>query len=48
VKSVKESILQGCGVRPVRASLIGNVEAPEPSARAKWLLKMNALGQQGI
>lgn len=48
VKSLERSILNGCGVHPVRASLIGNIEAPEPSARAKWIERMNALGRQGI
>ena len=48
VKSFERSLLKGCGVDPVRASLIGSVEAPEASARAMWLLRMSALGRQGI
>ena len=48
VKSLVRSVLNGCGIRPVRVSLVGRIDAPEAGARAKWLARMRALGRRGI
>lgn len=47
LKNLKRNILGFCGVRPVRASLIGMVEAGGPARHARWLEKMRALGRAG-
>ena len=46
LKSFKRNILMFCGVGPVRATLIGMVEAPKTD-REKWLGKMRELGRAG-
>lgn len=45
VKS-QENILKSCGIRPIRRSLIGMVEA-SPARREKWLEKMTQCGRKG-
>ena len=44
---LKRNILGFCGIRPVRASLIGLVDAPDPGNRNGWLQKMTRLGYKG-
>jgi putative NADPH-quinone reductase len=44
LRSLERNILGFCGIRPIRASLIGMVEAGGPARHAKWLDRMNALG----
>ena len=34
------------GIRPIRESLIGLVEAPDPRKRQQWLARMRTLGQR--
>lgn len=46
VKSLKRNILEFCGVSPVRASLIGTIDAE--GSRELWLAKIQALGRKGI
>ena len=47
LKSLKRNILGFCGISPIKESLIGMVEAPNGSKRAKWLEKMSAFGRAG-
>lgn len=47
VKALERSILGFCGIRPIRNSLIGNVESPDGALRGRWLEKMEALGRAG-
>jgi putative NADPH-quinone reductase len=44
LRLLRRNILGFCGMRPIRHSLIGNVEAPEGAARARWLRRMDQLG----
>lgn len=46
LKHFERSVLGFCGVRPVRASLVGLVEASD-SRREKWLQRMEVLGRAG-
>jgi putative NADPH-quinone reductase len=46
LKSLQRNILQFCGFAPVRASVIGSVESPDPSARQRWLQKLAKLGRE--
>lgn len=46
VKSLKRNILEFCGVAPVRASLVGTIDAE--GSRELWLAKVQALGRKGI
>lgn len=47
LKALEHSILRFCGIRPIRKTLIGNIESPDGAARAQWLQKMQALGRAG-
>jgi putative NADPH-quinone reductase len=47
LKTLERNILGFCGIRPVRASLIGLVDAPDPGRRNGWLQKMTRLGYKG-
>jgi putative NADPH-quinone reductase len=44
LKSLERNILGFCGIKTVRESLIGLIEAKNDSARNKWLRKMAAFG----
>lgn len=46
LKSLERSILGFCGIGPIRETLIGMVEA-DAGKRAKWLQRLQALGEQG-
>lgn len=45
LKSLERNILRFCGVRPVRASLIGMVEGASEEQRRHWLEQMRVLGR---
>lgn len=45
LKALEHSILRICGIRPIRTSLIGNIEARDGVARAQWMQKMLDLGR---
>ena len=47
LKSLERNILGFVGIAPIRESLFGSVEAVSDARRAKWLKKMEALGQKG-
>lgn len=44
LKSLEKGILRISGLRPIRHTLIGNVEGAEPSARRLWLKVMERFG----
>ena len=46
IKGLERNILNFCGVRPVRESYIGLVEAENGTARARWLDRVAALGRR--
>ena len=45
--ALERNILGFCGIGPVRAALVGMVEASSSDARQKWLAKMGRLGGKG-
>lgn len=47
LKNLKRNILGFCGVSPVRATLIGAVEALDDAGRQKWLKHLQELGRAG-
>jgi putative NADPH-quinone reductase len=47
LKSLERNILGFCGIRPVRHTLVGNVEACSAVERALQLRRMRALGRRG-
>jgi putative NADPH-quinone reductase len=46
VRGFARNALAFCGVKPVRQSLIGLVEAPDGRARARWLGRMGEFGRK--
>jgi putative NADPH-quinone reductase len=42
----EQNTLRLGGIRPIRESLIGLVEAPDPRKRKQWLVRMRTLGQR--
>jgi putative NADPH-quinone reductase len=47
LKSLERNILKFSGIRPIRESLVGMVEAKSGAGRARWLAAMRRLGAQG-
>jgi putative NADPH-quinone reductase len=47
VKGLELGVLRVCGVRPIRHTLIGNVEGCGDEKRRIWLAKLGALGCAG-
>jgi putative NADPH-quinone reductase len=47
LKSLERNILRFSGIKPVRETLIGGVEAGGQSARTRWLESVRALGRAG-
>jgi putative NADPH-quinone reductase len=45
LKSLQRNILGFCGVKPVRATLVGMVDRLDDAARARWLAKLAELGR---
>ncbi|HTT38916.1 MAG TPA: NAD(P)H-dependent oxidoreductase [Burkholderiales bacterium] len=45
LKSLERNVLGFCGVRPIRASLIGMVEAMGDAKRTRWMDEVRALGR---
>jgi putative NADPH-quinone reductase len=45
LKSLERNILRFCGIRPIRESIFGMVEAASIGRRKRWLAKMTALGR---
>jgi len=46
VRALEISVLRMCGIKPIRRSLIGMVEA-SPTRRAKWLARLHHDGRHG-
>jgi putative NADPH-quinone reductase len=46
LKSLERSILGFCGIRPIRASLFGRVEAADDRKRERWLARMRGHGRR--
>lgn len=46
LKSLERSILGFCGIRPIRESLFGMVEAADDRKRERWLATMRAHGRR--
>lgn len=47
LKSLERNILKFCGIRPVRETLIGLVDALPEAKRRRWLDRLSALGAKG-
>lgn len=47
LKSLERNILGFCGISPIRATLIGNIEGLSEKQRADWLDEMRGLGELG-
>jgi putative NADPH-quinone reductase len=47
LKSLERSVLSFCGIGPIKESLIGGIENPDGTKRAKWLARMRELGRKG-
>jgi len=48
VKGLEQGILRVCGIRPIRSTLIGNVEGCGAHRRRLWLEKLAILGQSAL
>lgn len=47
LKNLERNILGLCGIKPIKANLIGMVEDENDAKHKKWLEKMHALGRKG-
>ncbi len=47
LKSFEQSILKMSGIKPVRESLFGGVDAVSEEKRQRWLSQLNKLGRRG-
>jgi putative NADPH-quinone reductase len=47
LKSLKRNILAFCGIRPIRTTLIGNIEGMTDKQRMAWLDELRGLGMLG-
>jgi putative NADPH-quinone reductase len=47
LKGLERSILGFVGIKPVRETLFGLVDAASEAKRRKWLERMRALGRKG-
>lgn len=48
VNQLKKSILEFCGVKPVKISYIGIIRGSSSEQRTKWLQKAEILGRRGL
>ena len=46
LKSLERNILAFCGIRPIRASIIGMVEGATTEQRGRWLGRLEAMGRR--
>ncbi len=46
VNQLKKSILEYCGVKPVKVTYIGTIRTSDPSLRKKWLEQVTKLGEK--
>lgn len=47
LKALKRNVLAFVGIRPIRDTLIGNIEGLPPARRQAWLEQVQALGARG-
>jgi putative NADPH-quinone reductase len=47
LKSLERNVLRFVGIRPIRETLIGGVEAIGDAKRRDWLERLRALGREG-
>ena len=47
LKSLKRNILAFCGIKPIRTTLIGNIEGMTDKQRMAWLDELRGLGMLG-
>lgn len=47
LKSLKRNVLSFCGIKTIKESLIGSVEAKDSGDRENWLKKMHQAGLEG-
>jgi len=45
LKSLQRNILGFCGIAPIKVSLVGQVDDPDPAGRRRWLAKMREFGR---
>ena len=45
LKSLQRNILGFCGIEPIKVSLVGQVDDPDPARRQRWLAKMREFGE---
>jgi len=45
LKSLERNILAFCGIQPIRANILGMVEAVDSAQRGRWLARVQALGR---
>ena len=48
LKSLKRNILGSCGLKPVRACVVGAVETMSQAARGSWLSRVRGLGARAL
>ena len=48
LKNLKRNILEFCGLKPVRACVVGMVESMSQAARGDWLARVQRLGQRAL
>ena len=47
LKSLERNVLSFCGIRPIRATVIGNIGSADSARRGRWLSKIQELGGRG-
>ena len=47
VNQLRKTILEFCGIKPVKVSYIGIIKRSSPEQRAKWIQKAEVLGRRG-
>lgn len=48
LKNLERNILKFIGIKPIRSSLFGMVDAASPEKRKRWLDEMHRLGERGV
>lgn len=48
LKALERNMLSLCGIGPIRATLVGNVEAQNPKGRERWLHRLEEMGRRGL
>jgi len=48
LKSLERNVLGFCGLKPVRACVVGMVESMSQAGRGNWLARVQKLGQDAL